>query len=117
MRPRLLDDWLAVANRVRTAHSLAIFLDFDGTLAPTVNTPGEAEIDRSARSALRALAANPRARVWVISGRRSADIVGLVGIPGITYLGVHGAEAATARVSEAVAGIVREARDELARRL
>ena len=117
MRPRLLDDWPAVAERVRAARSLAIFLDFDGTLAPTVNTPGEAEIERAARSALRALAANPKARVCIISGRRRADVVALVGIPGVIYLGVHGAETATARVSDSVASIVRDARDELTRRL
>ena len=117
MRPRLLDDWPAVAERVRAARSLAIFLDFDGTLAPTVNTPGEAEIDRAAKAALRALAANSKARVCVISGRRRTDVLSLVGIPRITYLGVHGADASSLRISEPAADIARGARDELTRRL
>lgn len=117
MKPRLLDDWPAIAGRVHAARSLTLFLDFDGTLAPTVNTPGEAEIDRAARAALRALAAKPSTRVCVISGRRRADVVALVGIPGVTYMGVHGADTRTPRVSEPAARIVRDARDELARRL
>ncbi len=117
MTPRLLDDWPAIAERVRAARSLALFLDFDGTLAPTVNTPGEAEIDRSARAALRALAANRKARVCVISGRRRADVLALVDIPCVKYLGVHGAERATPAVSQPAADMVQEARHELTRGL
>ena len=39
-----------------------------------------------------ALARNPRFRVWVISGRRQADVRTRIRIPGIRYLGLHGWE-------------------------
>src|SRR5947209_14539277 len=38
------------------------------------------------------LAQSPRFRVWVVSGRRRADIRSRIKVPGIRYLGLHGWE-------------------------
>lgn len=68
----------------------AIFLDFDGTLAPLVDNPSKARMPQSTRSALRALVqAFP---VAVVSGRSAIDVRDLVGLPGIIYSGSHGQE-------------------------
>ena len=44
------------------------------------------------RSIVSTLARKPRVRVWVISGRRRADVRDRVRISGVRYLGLHGWE-------------------------
>jgi trehalose 6-phosphate phosphatase len=117
MRP-LLENWQAIAGRVRESNSIALFLDFDGTLAPIQNDPSEVAINRSARAALKRLARNPRIHVSIISGRRLPELRKQVGtIPGVSYLGVHGGDASGAPLSPGVAQTVDQARAEFARRL
>jgi trehalose 6-phosphate synthase/phosphatase len=71
---------------------LFLCLDFDGTLAPIVECPEQAELPTEVRSLLIALSV--RHPVAIISGRSLADLQERVGIPGLIYLGNHGAEAA-----------------------
>jgi trehalose-phosphatase len=68
----------------------AIFLDFDGTLAPIVDHPSRSRMPQSTRTALRNLV--ERVPVAVISGRSAIDVRDLVGVPGIIYSGSHGQE-------------------------
>jgi len=113
MRP-LFEDWRAVAQRVREASSIALFLDFDGTLAPLEEDPGAAGMNRVARVALMRLAGNPGVRVCVISGRRLADLRARVGVPGVEYVGVHGGDAPDTAFPPEVMRIVAGARGQLA---
>lgn len=113
----LLEDWRAVAQQLREAGAIALFLDFDGTLAPLEEDPGAAGMNRAARVALMRLAENPGVRVCVISGRRLADLRARVGVPGVEYLGVHGGEAPDSAFPSGVMRIVAGARGELASRL
>jgi trehalose 6-phosphate phosphatase len=71
----------------------AIFLDVDGTLAPIVERPELAEVPEETRTELRRLA-RKYPLVACISGRTGADAWRLVGVDGITYVGVHGLELA-----------------------
>lgn len=92
IRP-LFEDWAAVEQRLRRAACIALFLDFDGTLAPLTGDPRQAVMNREARAALIRLASNARVRAWVISGRGRADLQTQTGaIPGLTCLGVHGSD-------------------------
>jgi trehalose 6-phosphate phosphatase len=88
----LFECWNQVAPRLKSSRTIALFLDFDGTLARIRSRPEEARIDAHVRRALFALARNSRFRVWVVSGRRQADIRARVAVPGIRYLGLHGWE-------------------------
>jgi trehalose-phosphatase len=88
----LFEDWTKVASRMRRAPVIALFLDFDGTLARLQPRPEQVSLDGPVRHALATLARNPRFRVWIISGRRRADICSLVRVRGIRYLGLHGWE-------------------------
>jgi trehalose-phosphatase len=88
----LFNHWNQVSRRLWSAPRIALFLDFDGTLARLRPRPDEVSLDGSVRQALAALARNARFRVWVISGRRQADVRARVRIPGIRYLGLHGWE-------------------------
>jgi trehalose-phosphatase len=86
----LFEDWDAVAGRLQEAPVIALFLDFDGTLAPLRPRPDQVTLDGAARHVLTDLARSPRFLLWVISGRRRADVSARVSVPEIQYLGLHG---------------------------
>ena len=85
--------WSEVAGRLRNAPSIALFLDFDGTLSPLRPRPEDVTLSGSMRSVVSSLARKPGVRVWVISGRRRADVHSRSRIAGVRYLGLHGWEA------------------------
>lgn len=61
-------------RRVAGADVLLVALDFDGVLAPLVDEPGASRMLPEARTALVALAALPRTRVALVSGRGLDDL-------------------------------------------
>jgi len=71
---------------------LILILDFDGTLAPLVPRPAEAVLDPEVRRRLRRLAAHPRVRLAIVSGRSLSDIRRRVGLKRVVYGGCHGLE-------------------------
>jgi trehalose 6-phosphate phosphatase len=71
---------------------LALFLDFDGTLAPLVPDPASATMDEAVRQALSAISHQERAVVAIISGRRLDHLRERVGLPDLIYAGNHGLE-------------------------
>jgi len=89
----LFASWNEVAQRLRRAPSIALFLDFDGTLSPLCPRPDQVRLSGSMRSIVSTLARKPQVRVWVISGRRRADVHDKARIAGVRYLGLHGWEA------------------------
>src|SRR3954469_4937270 len=88
----LFHSWNYVTRRLRSRKTIALFLDFDGTLTPIRPRPEDVWLDDATRGALTMLAQSPRFRVWVVSGRRRADIRSRIKVPGIRYLGLHGWE-------------------------
>jgi trehalose 6-phosphate phosphatase len=88
----LFQCWNRVAAQVRSARRIALFLDFDGTLTPLKRRPGDVRLEGAVREALSALARNPRFQIWIISGRRQADVRARAGVRGVEYLGLHGWE-------------------------
>jgi trehalose 6-phosphate phosphatase len=78
----------------RNGERLAVFLDYDGTLAPIVSHPEDAWLSESMRETLRALAA--RVPVAILSGRDLDDVRGRVLVDGIVYAGSHGFDIAGA---------------------
>jgi trehalose 6-phosphate phosphatase len=69
----------------------AIFLDFDGVLAPIVARPEDAYPPAETRAELTRLAGR-YALVAVVSGRAGEDLRGRVAVDGIVYVGSHGLE-------------------------
>ncbi len=67
-----------------------LFLDYDGTLTPIVESPDKAVLSGEIRSLLTEL--KERIPIAVISGRSLEDIMDRVGIGDIIYAGNHGAE-------------------------
>lgn len=84
-----LPEWLGAWVR---AQRLVLLLDFDGTLAPIVSRPEEAELPQGTRQALERLRTRPDVDLAIVSGRALADVRSQVGIQGITYAGNHGME-------------------------
>lgn len=89
---RLFDRWAQVAERLRAAKHLALFLDFDGTLVPLRPRPEDVWLDDAARQVLRRLACHPRLTVCIVSGRRLKDVRRRARVRGARYLGLHGWE-------------------------
>jgi len=82
----------ALARLAREPH-LLVACDYDGTLAPIVDVPGDARPRRESVAALRALAALSDTSVAVISGRSLHDLAALSRLPEEIHLvGSHGTE-------------------------
>lgn len=71
---------------------LFLFLDYDGTLTPIVESPNKAVISPETKKLLRNLLKTNKCRLVVISGRKLKDIKKLVGLRHIIYVGNHGFE-------------------------
>jgi trehalose-phosphatase len=67
---------------------LALFLDYDGTLTPIVESPEDAVLAETTRAVLRKLV--QRHTVAIVSGRDLQDVRARVGIEGLHYAGSHG---------------------------
>ena len=76
-------------QRFRSAASRAFVFDFDGTLSEIVARPEMARAVSGAAGALSKLAeANPL--VAVVSGRAAGQLRELIGVPGVTLVGLYG---------------------------
>jgi len=94
MRP-LFAHWKEVAPLLSAHRTIALFLDFDGTLVPIGPRPNLVQVHPDTRTSLAILAHNPRFRVWVISARRRADIRARLRVPAVRCLGLYGWERAS----------------------
>lgn len=92
--PRLPAGLEYALARVAAADPLLVAFDFDGTLSPIVSNYEWASADREAVETLFALAALPRTRVAVISGRAREDLERRLGDcpQDVLLVGSHGAE-------------------------
>lgn len=103
---------------MRRARHLALFLDFDGTLAWLRPEPEEVTVREPMRAVLRRLARHPRITVAVISGRRRADLRKRLQVPRAVCLGLHGWESdQKAALSRTQQGALLQLKHSLAARL
>ncbi|MBP9855275.1 MAG: trehalose-phosphatase [Candidatus Omnitrophica bacterium] len=78
---------------------LFLFLDYDGTLTPIVETPDKAILSKEAKRILERLTWVAGCRVAIVSGRGLEDIQERVGLKNVIYVGNHGLEAKWPTVS------------------
>jgi trehalose 6-phosphate synthase/phosphatase len=83
---RRLAPWLAGRPTV------ALFLDYDGTLTALAERPEAAVLPESTRGALEQAARTPNLDTVIVTGRSLADIRERVGVASLTYVGNHGFE-------------------------
>jgi trehalose 6-phosphate phosphatase len=82
-----------IAREIHAAPNFLLCLDFDGTLAPIVPDPGDAQMPDETRGVLEALAARRGVTLAVVSGRSLADLQSRVGLD-VILAGNHGLEIA-----------------------
>jgi trehalose 6-phosphate phosphatase len=88
--PRPLRDAL---GSLASTGSLLVALDFDGTLAPTVDDPAKARALPEARAAVERLTRLPATRVALVSGRTVEDLERVSGFGDeVLLVGSHGIE-------------------------
>lgn len=93
MKPApLWDHWPALQRKIASAESLALFLDYDGTLVPIARHPSKARLPAQVKALLGRIARLPGVWTALVSGRRLSEIKGLVGLQGLCYVGNHGLE-------------------------
>jgi trehalose 6-phosphate synthase/phosphatase len=83
---RRLAPWLAQRA------TLALFLDYDGTLVPLATRPEEARLPDATRHTLLQAARMPNLDTVIVSGRALDDVRRMVDVSGLTYVGNHGFE-------------------------
>ena len=88
----LAEAWPEVVARVRDAGHRLLLLDFDGTLVGLRRHPDDVRFSERGRKILRRLVGIENLTVAVVSGRELEQIQKLVGVEGIRYVGLHGAE-------------------------
>ena len=89
MLRHLLSVWGEVERRIHRADRLALFTDFDGTLAPIRGKPEMVRLAPRSRHRLSAIAGKG-VTVGIVSGRDISDIQTKVAVRGIWYVGAHG---------------------------
>lgn len=116
--PHLFDRWAEVAEGIRFAPRVVLFLDFDGTLTPLRRRPEEVRpLGIALRRLLHRLARRRKLTLYVISGRALADLRRLVPVRGLHLLGLHGWEGRTTRTFSRERGLLKKARQKLHQRL
>lgn len=69
-----------------------LFLDFDGTLTPIRDNPGDCFLSAKVKGELEGIASSPIARIAILSGRSLPDLRKRAGMRNIYYGGNHGLE-------------------------
>lgn len=85
--PSALSSGGAIARRLESKQ-LAVFLDFDGTLAAIADRPEQARLSDAMRQIVHELA--DHCTVAVISGRDRPDVEAMVDLSNLIYAGSHG---------------------------
>jgi alpha,alpha-trehalase len=90
--PGALEAWPGIVERLanENARALAVFLDYDGTLAPIVARPELAQMDPATALVVEQLAT--RVPVAIVTGRALADVRERVGLSSLYYAANHGFE-------------------------
>ncbi len=85
--PSALTDSLDI-ERTLEGRQAAVFLDYDGTLTPIVDTPVQAVLSEEMRETVRCL--GDRCVTAVVSGRAREDVQERVRLDNLFYAGTHG---------------------------
>jgi trehalose 6-phosphate phosphatase len=81
-----------IRQHLRAGGSLALFLDYDGTLVPIAPTPAEAQPDKALLDLLADLAHASAFDTIILSGRPLSSLQALLPVPGLTLAGTYGVE-------------------------
>jgi trehalose 6-phosphate phosphatase len=91
MLKHILDHWDSVKN-LAAGKDIGLFLDYDGTLTPIVESPIKAILPQENKELLGGFVKIPSCHLAIVSGRALLDIKGMVDVHGIDFIGNHGWE-------------------------
>jgi trehalose-phosphatase len=91
-RPVQAADFARWLERNLAGTHVALFLDYDGTLAPISRHPAETRMTESMREALAVCAKRDDTEVTVASGRALSDLRARLALPRLTFAANHGLE-------------------------
>lgn len=90
MAVRMFDHLPTIEKKLRDNPSWLFGLDFDGTLAPIVEDPADAQMEPRLLPQLSSISARSSISTVIMSGRERADVEARVGLPNLIYAGNHG---------------------------
>ncbi|HKV04894.1 MAG TPA: trehalose-phosphatase [Candidatus Acidoferrales bacterium] len=82
----------AIRAQLLAADRWALFLDFDGTLVNLRPRPDDVRVQPRVKQIIQRFVGHANCFVAIVSGRRVKDLQGLIGVEGLHYIGLHGAE-------------------------
>ncbi|MFZ3200225.1 MAG: trehalose-phosphatase [Candidatus Acidiferrales bacterium] len=91
--------WPEIAARLRSAKRWMLLLDFDGTLVNMRSRPEDVRMPQRVKRILERLVRHPGLIVAIVSGRKVRELRKLIGVAGLHYFGLHGAEGETERTA------------------
>lgn len=118
----LWHEWQKIKEKIKNKY-IFLFLDYDGTLTPLVDTPQAAIIPKETKTLLKELTKSLRVKIAIISGRALLDIKNKVGLKNIIYVGNHGLEIKGSKIrfesptSVTYKAIIGKIKSDLAKRL
>jgi trehalose 6-phosphate phosphatase len=80
-----------VEDRIQSANSVSLFLDFDGTLVPITANPAP-HLDPNVLETLKLLSSQEFLTTTIVSGRAVEDLYGRIRLENLIYAGNHGLE-------------------------
>lgn len=86
------DYWSEIKALIKPYEKVYVLTDYDGTLTPIVNYPDQAKLNAKVKDLLKSFLKDRRFVLAIITGRSIKEIINLVGIQGIYYIGNHGLE-------------------------
>jgi trehalose 6-phosphate synthase/phosphatase len=92
IRPLEAEDFRAWLDEFLQGKRLALFLDFDGTLAQIVDHPKDARMSGPMHEALLRCQARPDTEISIVSGRSLQDLGTVIETPDLVLVGNHGLE-------------------------
>jgi trehalose-phosphatase len=119
MNPSLFEILPTLQRRLKSASTVLVISDFDGTLTPIMPRPEVVQLAPEPKHLLKELAKWGRVVIAILSGRALDDVRQRVGVDGLIYAGNHGLEIRGPKVSfveptaAALAPSLRELVDEL----
>ncbi len=87
----LFDKWDQIKAKFQNKQ-VFIFLDYDGTLTPIVETPQKAVISAVTKAVIEKISKKPNCKIAIISGRSLRDVKEKLSLDNIIYSGNHGLE-------------------------
>ncbi len=92
MKPVAEEDFQSWLSAFVGERDLAVFLDFDGTLAPIASHPSMVKLSNSMRSVLDTCIKREDTDLAIVSGRARSDIQSLIPSDDLIFAGNHGLE-------------------------